>query len=258
MAASGDNYITYTYRGGERHDIPRDATHIIIAKSVLVLAETFRRRPKIKEVEFHDKIEKAEEWAFVRCYSLRRVIMPGVEVVERGAFYECDALTDVECGKLEIIKEEAFNKCTSLMSIDLLSAKVVEMGAFTDCEALTEAKFGSKLDRIEEEAFCYCPSLERITIPLKDGIIAADNIFRGCINLEHVDLVDAELYETIAALQLEEWRNDVYEEIDTINQILPTVDAGSYYDYGGKARAIRTWIRSVLNKIIHYQAEIAV
>ena len=256
MADRGDNYITYTYRGGERHDIPRDATHIIIAKSVsVILAETFRRRPKIKEVEFHDKIEKAEEWAFVRCYSLRRVIMPGVEVVERGAFYECDALTDVECGKLEIIKEQAFFHCRSLGSINLLSAKIVEMGAFTGCEALTDVKFGSKLDRIEEEAFCYCTALERITIPLKDGIIAADNIFRGCENLKQVDLVDAELYETIAALQLEEWRNDVYEEIDSINQILPTVDAGEYYDYGEKARAIRTWIRSVLHKIIHYQAE---
>jgi len=46
------------------------------------------------------------------------------------------------------------------------------------------------------------------------------------------------------------------EEIDSINQILPTVDAGRWvYDVGDKARAVRTWIRSVLGKIIHYQAE---
>ena len=57
------------------------------------------------------------------------------------------------------------------------------------------------------------------------------------------------------------------EEIDSINQILPTASAGSgwddevfeeerdEYEDGEKARAIRTWIRSVLRKIIHYKAE---
>ena len=32
-------------------------------------------------------------------------------------------------------------------------------------------------------------------------------------------------------------------------------DEYDYDDVGGKARAIRTWIRSVLGKIIHYKAE---
>ena len=52
------------------------------------------------------------------------------------------------------------------------------------------------------------------------------------------------------------------EEIDSINQILPTTPAGSgwddevgEFDEGGKAQAIRMWIRSVIGKIIHYQAE---
>ena len=76
--------------------------------------------------------------------------------------------------------------------------------------------------------------------------------------MKHVDLVEGPIHETIAALQLEEWRNDMNEEINSINQILPTVSAGDAYDVdddGGKARAIRIWIRSVLRKVIHYQAE---
>mmetsp|Transcript_10015 Transcript_10015/g.15172 ORF Transcript_10015/g.15172 Transcript_10015/m.15172 type:complete len:91 (+) Transcript_10015:1-273(+) len=49
------------------------------------------------------------------------------------------------------------------------------------------------------------------------------------------------------------------EEIDSINQILPNADAGQF-EYGGdaegeKAVAIRTWIRSLLGKIVHYKAE---
>ncbi|KAK1737832.1 hypothetical protein QTG54_011604, partial [Skeletonema marinoi] len=182
---------------------------------------------------------------------------------EGGAFAGCEALTDIECGKLEIIESEAFAECGSLMSINLPSAKIVEENAFYYCPALTDLTFSSKLERIEGEAFLDCPFLERITIPLKDGMITHDDIFQGCDNLKHVDLVEGEVHETIAALQLEEWRNDMYGEISSINQVLPTVDAGGLddddevrvFDEGGKAQAIRTWIRSVIGKIIHYQAE---
>ena len=45
------------------------------------------------------------------------------------------------------------------------------------------------------------------------------------------------------------------EEIDSINRILPTVSAGGWDDEGEKAQAIRTWIRSVLHKIVKYKAE---
>ena len=38
----------------------------------------------------------------------------------------CNALTDVECGKLEIIEEDAFGHCKSLRSIHLPSVRIVE------------------------------------------------------------------------------------------------------------------------------------
>jgi len=255
MAAEGDNIITYIYRGGRGEVIPDDATHITVDKSVTVVSEdAFRGHPSIVEAIFHIDVEKVESIAFNCCPSLRRVIMPGVEVVKYQAFLGCEALTDVECGKLERIGHGAFGGCKSLRSIDLSSAKIVYDDAFSNA-ALTDAKFGSKLESIKRRAFDGCP-LERITIPLKDGVIAAHCIFRGCDNLKHVDLVEGGVHETIAALQLEEWRNDMYEEINSINQILPTTPAGEgYFDQGGKARAIRTWIRSVLGKIIHYKAE---
>eukprot|EP00984_Skeletonema_dohrnii_P000851 scaffold251_cov78-Skeletonema_dohrnii-CCMP3373.AAC.4 len=184
--------------------------------------------------------------------------MPGVEVVERYAFDCCEALTDVECGKLEIIGECAFGRCISLRSINLPSAKIVEKSAFAGCAALTNVEFGKELERIEEKAFCRCTSLERITIPLKDNMIAADDIFRMCKKLKHVDLVEvAVLHDTIAALLLEEWKNDMNREIDALNQILPTTRAGDAddFDVGGKALEIRRWIRSLLGKIARYKAQ---
>eukprot|EP00985_Skeletonema_marinoi_P013623 scaffold6789_cov206-Skeletonema_marinoi.AAC.7 len=258
MAAEGDRIRRFNYTG-EDDEVPRDATHVTVDESVTVIpAWAFSRNPSIVEVIFDENVKGVEECAFAKCPSLRRVIMPGVEIVEQCAFTDCKALTHVECGKLEIIRGCAFHTCKSLGSINLPSAKVVEMGAFSDCFALADAKFGDKLESIKGVAFDNCPSLERITIPLKDDMITADDIFGFCGNLKHVDLVEGPVHETIAALQVEEWRNDMNEEIDSINRILPTVDAGFSEeddDVGGKVEAIRTWIRSVLGKIIHYKAE---
>eukprot|EP00984_Skeletonema_dohrnii_P013221 scaffold5460_cov153-Skeletonema_dohrnii-CCMP3373.AAC.8 len=246
---------------GEDDPVPHDATHITVDQSVRVIPEeALSDNPNIEEVVCDVNVKRVERGAFSWCPSLRRVIMPGVEVVKKYAFNECKALTYVECGKLERIEERAFSWCTSLRSINLPSAKIVEGFAFAGT-ALTDVILGSKLERIERAAFDDCTALERITIPLKDGMITHGSIFYECDNLKHVDLVQGELHETIAALQLEEWRNGMKEEIDSINQILPTAYAGGWdddvgdYEDGEKAQAIRTWIGSVLGKIIHYQAE---
>eukprot|EP00984_Skeletonema_dohrnii_P021510 scaffold10771_cov121-Skeletonema_dohrnii-CCMP3373.AAC.1 len=254
MAAEGDHIRRYNYTGADGQVIPHDATHITVSVRVIP-ADAFYENRHIEEVKCHVDVKTVGRWAFYECPSLRRAIMPGVEIVEREAFADCDALAYVECVKLEIIRKHAFSDCKSLTSIDLPSAKIVEGSAFLGCDALTDAKFGSELERIEEGAFYNCPSLERITIPLKDGMIGDDGIFQECYNLKHVDLVEVEVHETIAALQLEEWRNDMYGEINSINRILPTTPAGDGYDEDHKARVIRTWIRSVLRKIIHYKAE---
>jgi hypothetical protein len=76
------------------------------------------------------------------------------------------------------------------------------------CEQLTEAKFGKNLGSIGSKTFYNCPRLERITTPLKRDIVTFDDVFQGCRKFKHVDLVEREVLDkTIAALQLEEWRN---------------------------------------------------
>ncbi len=258
MEVDGNNITWFTYTGEE--DIPDDATHIFIRVRVVPEA-AFSGHPSIVEVICHEDVEKIEEDAFVDCSRLRRVIMPGVLFVENGAFTYCEALMHVECDKLEIIEGNAFFGCTSLSSIDLPSVKIIGEKAFDDCAVLKYAKFGDKLETIEDRAFIDCPSLERITIPLKDGIITADEIFAECIKLNHIDLADGELHETIDALHLEDWKNDMNDKIDSINRILPNTSAARYNyftdetDFGEKGLVIRRWIRSVLRKITDYKAE---
>eukprot|EP00984_Skeletonema_dohrnii_P020596 scaffold10077_cov83-Skeletonema_dohrnii-CCMP3373.AAC.4 len=242
MAADDGWYI---YNG--REVIPPGVTRVRIDESLAVIpTRAFFGNRNIVEVECHVDVKTVGAWAFAGCPSLRIVIMPGVRAVEGFAFNCCDALEDVECDKLEIIGERAFNCCYSLRSINLPSAKIVKGGAFSR-QALTNVIFGT---------FCRCTSLERITIPLKEGMITENDIFQGCENLKHVDLVEGEvLRDTIAALLLDEWRNDMDVEIGVINQCLPTAPAGDDFDAGGKAQAVRMWISSVLHKIVQYKAQ---
>eukprot|EP00984_Skeletonema_dohrnii_P014609 scaffold6153_cov71-Skeletonema_dohrnii-CCMP3373.AAC.1 len=247
MAADG----WYIYNG----------TGFILVSAFMNPSLSFRQRhfmenQKLEEVDCHDRVKEVKEHAFSNCPSLRKVIMPGVEVVEGWAFTNCKALADFECGKLERIRHHAFDGCESLRSINLPSAKVVEGCTFMDCKALKEVKFGKELESIRRGAFLYCRSLEQITIPLKDGMFTYDSIFQGCKKLKHVDLVEGVvLRDTIAALLLEEWKNEMKEKIDSINQILPTTPAGGFDDAGGKAQAVRMWIRSVLDNIVRYKAQ---
>eukprot|EP00985_Skeletonema_marinoi_P023730 scaffold15942_cov74-Skeletonema_marinoi.AAC.6 len=179
MAADG--YYTFTGRDGEV--IPPGATRVRIHESLTVIpARAFQYRRSIEEVDCHDRVKTVEENAFCGCPSLRIVIMPGVEEVGSQAFRNCEALTDVECGKLEIIGVGAFDFCKSLKSINLPSAKIVKRYAFNYCKALKNVKFGKKLESISYGAFYECTSLERIAIPLKDGMISDDDTFRGCKN----------------------------------------------------------------------------
>eukprot|EP00984_Skeletonema_dohrnii_P038256 scaffold41276_cov222-Skeletonema_dohrnii-CCMP3373.AAC.2 len=196
MAAEGDHMRRYNYTGGR---VPHDATHVTIDQSVTVIRQrAFCGHPNIVEVICHEDVERIANMAFAHCSSLRRVIMPGVEVVEGSVFFYCRVLTDVECGKLEIIKECAFYGCESLRSITLPSVKVVKHLAFSNT-ALKDVTFGSKLERIVGAAFMDCPNLEQITIPLKDGII--DNgIFRECEELERVEIWLREQYMKLSSL----------------------------------------------------------
>ena len=86
-----DSFMRYVYRGEEDEVIPRGATRISVREDVtVIIARAFWGHPNIVEVICHNKVEKIEREAFNECPRLRRVIMPGVKLVEAEAFYECN------------------------------------------------------------------------------------------------------------------------------------------------------------------------
>ena len=249
MAERADNgEDSFVYTGGEQV-VPRDVTRVIVDKSVKIIRrEAFAGRDRLVSIEMHDGIEIIEMGAFSFCTSLKGSIkLPGVRVVEKYAFTRT-GLTDVEFGdKLETIGAGAFCYCFFLKTVKMPTVREIEDFAFQSCEHLTDVEMPD-VERIGNNAFSQCTRLRRIAIPLKDGIIAGDNVFYDCKNLSTVNLGGG-IHKTISSLHLESWRNEMNAEIDRINSDLEDTPGNH------KTRAIRQWIESVLERLNHYKTE---
>eukprot|EP00984_Skeletonema_dohrnii_P007071 scaffold2531_cov126-Skeletonema_dohrnii-CCMP3373.AAC.2 len=236
----------FVYTGGDQ-EVPYYVWRVRIDQSVTIIPrDAFYGREHLIYVEFHDDIEKIGEDAFNCCYSLSGPIrLLGVKIIGKHAFYNC-GVTDVEFGdKLETIEGWAFNNCRSLRSLTMPSVRSIDRGAFIDCYHLTDLDLPEGLETIGISAFSYCKRLGRIAIPL-NCMIGVD-VLAFCPKLTTVDLVGG-IHLTIASLHLESWRNQMMDEMNRINQVLPTIG-------GGKTAAVQQWMESVLRRINYFKAE---
>jgi hypothetical protein len=254
MANERDNNdVVFVYTGGDQR-VPQDVTHAIVDRSVTIIRRrVFYECKHLASIEMHDGVEIIEENAFYYCTSLKRINLSGVRIIkDMGAFNNCTALEDVVFGdKLELIGQYAFNRCTSLRNINIPNVRVVRDGVFYGCEQLTELELPEDVERIGYGAISFCPSLRRIVIPLKRDMInniGFFDVFEGCHGLSHVDLV-GDIHKTISLLHLESWRNDMNDEIDSINQNLST------YPANHKTAAIQDWIEGVLERVEFFKSE---
>jgi len=167
-----------------------------------------------------------------------------------GAFFGCRRLKDVEFGskKLERIGQGAFSRCKSLQGLKIPSVKIVDRYAFQYCVNMTNVEFGKGLEQMGEFAFLCCYSLQRIAMPLKEDLIRDDNVFNGCGNLAHIELVGA-VHNTISHFSLQVWKDEMNDEIDRINQVLSDISAEE------KTPAVRQWIRTVHARLQHFTNE---
>ncbi len=259
MAEAQEDDEIFVYMGGDQ-EVPDDVRRARIHKSVKSIPRyAFYKRRNLSSVEFHDEIEIIEEEAFKDCYSLRGCIkLLGVKIVKGSAFDDCRALTDVEFGDvLEAIKGGAFFGCSSLRSITMPSVRTIGFQAFACCYELSDVVCGKRLQLIEASAFRTCLTLKRIVLPLKDyNIIDASffGVFQDCPKLARVDLVGG-FSNTVESLHMESWRNEVMDEINSINQdqVLLLHDNDTLPDQ--KTIEIRQWMESVIRRLNHYKAE---
>jgi hypothetical protein len=216
----------------------------------------------------HDGVEIIENSAFEKCTSLSRIKLTGVRIIGDMAF-RFSGLESVKFGdKLELIGEDAFMG-TSLRHIKIPKVRIIRYFAFSECEQLTDAELSEDLERVEEGAFCRCPHLRRVALPLKDYLFQNDHdpgveeVFYehdfdddgdfissrgGCPELSRVDLVGG-IHKTISSLHLQSWEIEMTQEIDHINRVLPNTHISE------KTATIQRWIERVLRRFEHYKSE---
>eukprot|EP00986_Skeletonema_menzelii_P013886 scaffold8585_cov159-Skeletonema_menzelii.AAC.2 len=241
-----DDDEIFVYMGGDQR-VPNGVRRARIHKSVkIVPREAFYNRHQLISVEFHDDIKIIEERAFYNCISLRIIKLLGIKIIKAGAFQFCTGLTDVELGdKLETIEEWAFRN-TALKKIKMPSARSIGSRVFSFCYELSDVEFGEELETLQVGAFNYCPKLKRIALPLKGDMIG-DIVFNFCPRLTTVDLVGG-IHNTVASLHMESWRSEMTDEINRMNQTLPTIT-------GDKTQAIRQWMESASHRLDCYKTE---
>ncbi len=249
MADEGGNNDVFIYTGGLVPQHLRETiTHIRIHKSVKIIrARAFQSCINLVSIEMHDGVEIIEEVAFEECWSLRGIKLSGVRVIEEYAFAACASLADIEFGdKLESIGNSAFTG-TDLRSIKIPKVRTIGNHAFWDCQQLTEVKLSEDLERIEGAAFGNCP-LRHIAMPLKDNLLQNNSVFFYCDDLSQVDLVGG-IHKTVSSLLLESWRDDMSDEIGSINRDLPNTP------HEEKTETIQQWMETVRERIGHYKSE---
>ncbi len=247
MADVRDDDEIFVYTGGDQ-EVPRGVRRARIHKSIKIIpSRAFVNRENLVYVEFHDEIEIIEVSAFHGCTSLRGCIkLLGVKIIRKSAFHDCIALTGVVGDKLERIEVFSFYRCISLRNIKMTSVRTIGVWAFTYCSELSDLDFGEDLETIQAAAFENCHKLKRIVLPLK-GNMFTGCAFGNCSKLTAVDLV-GEIHNNVASLHLEEWRSEMMDEINRINQVLPNTDVQ-------KSRAIQQWIRSVIQRLNQYKSK---
>ena len=74
------------------------------------------------------------------------------------------------------------------------------------------------------------------------------SVFDWCKRLSTVELV-GRIHQSVSYLSLDSWKIGMSEEIDRINDILPSLPAEL------KTTAIKQWMESVLRRLEHYKHE---
>ena len=249
MAEVNDDDEIFVYMGGDQqvpYGVRRARIHVSVK---IVRARAFYHRTSLISVEFHDEVEIIEKNAFECCGSFRGSIkLLGVRIIKEWAFYGCSNLSDVEFGdRLETIEGNSFNSCSSLKKIRMPSVRTIGSLAFANCHKISDVEFGEALRKLGNSFGYWCDNLKRIALPLKSGLIE-DDVFNYCSRLTTVDLVGG-IHDTVASLHMESWRNEMTDEINRINQVLPSMDNQR------KTVAIQQWMESTIRQLDHHKTE---
>ena len=162
-------YALWTWEMGSPHQL----TSVLLVAGIDVLDSVFSVPELcfafldgITSVQIPEGIKDIGSYAFEYCANLKKLAVPdSVTTIGVSAFQDCTSLESIELPGVDHILSDAFAKCAKLKSVkfsDMLES--IDSGAFHSCTSLHRVDFPDTLERINKEAFAYCP-LYSVFIP---------------------------------------------------------------------------------------------
>ena len=114
--------------------------------------------------------------AFSGNSKLKKVILPdSVKTIKYQAFYNCDALAEINLENVSVIDACAFSGCISLKTVTLGSGlRRIATDTFEYCEGLESIVIPEGVGDIGEFAFYNCTALASVTLPASLDVIDED------------------------------------------------------------------------------------
>lgn len=220
--------LPYIYTGGDNDhssgNVPKDLVHVIVHDSVTHIDGcAFQNCKTLTSVQISDSVTSIGVKAFEGCTNLTNVrLPPGLMCIGHEAFSGCVCLADIRLPDgLARIEDRAFYRCESLPVVSTVSdnadmvmedtavgaercrnlpkdnhldftaqvtSNVYSLGedAFTFCTSLTKVTLPSRITTIGERAFFGCDALKSVQLPAS-LIGFSVNAFEGCTELDTID-----------------------------------------------------------------------
>lgn len=116
----------------------------------------------------HGMLLNRQKSALIACFNRDAMIeVPhSVEIIERGAFADCDTLEWISIGtSVKCIGQDAFYGCINLSRIDFpVGLKEIESCAFAECNSLTDVVLPAGVVTLGLCAFSNCRSLRHLVL----------------------------------------------------------------------------------------------
>ena len=145
-----------------------DITSVTIPDGIVIIGpECFSFYKNLKKILLPKSVLFIKNYAFLMCFFLKNIVMPGVLLINENAFNNCISLTNVIGNNVREIKTEAFNNCISLQNASFPSATTIERHVFVNCFNI---KGGLHINlskcNINKDIIYYTanPNIENVTI----------------------------------------------------------------------------------------------
>ncbi len=147
-------------------------------------ARAFEKCISLQEIEC--SAWQAGPLAFSGCISIRRAVLPELQILEKRLFAGCCNLEECICEKAKAVQSFCFSGCRKLRGFSFDKLYVVREYAFEGCESIKSAAFGDGIC-LGEHALEDCCGLEKIILTGEQGTMQLrEYAFSGCTSLRQV------------------------------------------------------------------------